>query len=276
MVPLKDSLARVNSLARILNESTDALNGTIEAIEKSLADAGVGVTSWLHDHLIDEVRVQGGVPPQPSIHEGWAIGYTKVAGDWKIAAQRVKRVCGNAEGDSDCPRTEIEILTEPSALLKAPRQVRVEAPRLLEPLLNAMASRMEGFIAEIEGARKLVVSEPEGKAPEAKPRGSAVPPSVTDPVRTVIDQLNVIRSASVPTDLLPVSTKLMKQAAEQADGVARLIAKSPPSIDELERLRREVQVLHSAVAAANTFAGADLRQIQRFIDEAERIRRLRF
>ena len=278
MVPLKDSLARLTSLAKQLDESTDALNGTIEAIEKSLADAGVGVTSWLHDHLIDEVRVQGvqkGVPPKPSIQEGWVIGYTRIAGDWKIAAQRVRRVCGSANGDPGCPRTEIEILTEPSPLLKAPRQVRLEAPRLLEPLLDAMASRIEGVIAEIEGARKLFVSDREDKAPEAMPRGS-VALSAADSIRAVIDQLIVIRSASVPGDLPPVSKKLMKQAAEQADAVAKLIAMRPPSMDELEKLRREVEVVYRAVAEANSFAGADLRQIQRFVDEAERTRRLRF
>jgi hypothetical protein len=280
MVPLQDSLARVIQLAKQLNESTDGLNVTIEAIEKSLADAGAGVTSWLDEYQIDEVATQVGVPPRPSIHEGWVIGYTKIGSDWKIAAKRIRRTHVYADGDPDCPWREIENLSEPSPLLKAPRQVRVEAARLLEPLLDTIASRMQGFIDSIEGARKVVASGGGGdgsiEAPPSKPRRLSGPLSAEDPAgtaRKLLEHVTAIQYLGVTGTQGQIS-KLAHAAKEQAEAIAKALLDRSRILDPLsmEILLRQADAVRK-VAEGGAWDG-QAEKVQAFVEESKRILRI--
>lgn len=161
MAPIDKSLRDLAALAAQLNERSDALNERIGSIEDQLAQAGVGVTLWLYEHLLDRsTRDKDGE------FTAWCLGYSKVDADWRVAVKRVNAREYSPELFGE-PRVSIEDLDQTLPLLKAPRVVRLEAAPLLEELVQALAVKVQAFIETVDAS--LAAAEVPEAIPEAIP-----------------------------------------------------------------------------------------------------------
>lgn len=150
---LADALSRLTPLAEQLNDESDALNATLEGVERRLAVLNVGLTVWLDKPLLREGEAPG--------RDNWGstlrwsevrIGFAKIRGSWKLAVKRVSFEAGFYEGDSDCAYQQSHDDGTPQALLEATRDVRVAALQQLPALVTEIADRAKEAIAAIQTA----------------------------------------------------------------------------------------------------------------------------
>jgi hypothetical protein len=150
MVPIDGALKELSALTSKLKSATEELNGVIEDLNARLAKIGPGVSAWTGKILNrkDSVRDVTDARVEVKIASGYELGYARVDGEWMLAVRKTR--CDDIDNDSDW------IDDEPLSLLKAPRNVRVEAAGHFEKLINAISRKAEGFIANVEDAKKLV------------------------------------------------------------------------------------------------------------------------
>lgn len=161
MSPSKEKLARLKSVSKDLDEQTDSLNAILDQLEKELTEAKVSVSVWLEDSLDEEI-VERHLNDETGETErerylGWEIGYSKVGGDWHLAARTVSWVATpSAYGGFDYTAT----LEEGRWVLRdAPRHVRALAAPLLDKLLDAITQRATEYLENM----KQAASSAEGK-----------------------------------------------------------------------------------------------------------------
>jgi hypothetical protein len=141
---VEESLSKVEALASRLNEKTDSLNQTIETIEQRLDAANVGVEVW--SKYFDQKQYEDGS------FRAWELGYGKGPKGWGIVVKRIR----GSEGIDHFGNPDIDWRDEddrpPTALLDAPREVRMNAAGLLEDLLDEIAKQIKSYTEDIEKA----------------------------------------------------------------------------------------------------------------------------
>ena len=165
---LEKNLGLLSALGAQLNEGTEELNEAIAILERRINETKAGVSVWL-DHFLNESS------PDP-FHEtaenqghiyAWDLGYAKLDDGWHVAARQVtikrfgvdRSVWGTLEE------------SEPIPLSTAPQSVRVEATGHFEGLVDALATRVRGWVARIEGAK-----HGGGLRQQSAPDGRVAPP----------------------------------------------------------------------------------------------------
>lgn len=132
-----DTIAELASLSQTLNKKSDTLNATIDSINEKLAKLNFGLVVWLEN--------------QPIVHEGtrYVLGYEK--------HQDLNQIGGISTYGAE--RWQLAVSDDRSAysrpLLRAPREVRIQALDRVPDLLSLMKERAEELIGSIERAEKL-------------------------------------------------------------------------------------------------------------------------
>ena len=139
--------------ARQLNNASDRVNIELQDVEKILDAANVGLTFWFEETPLEQSDATGDVGPYDTReHTSEYLGYARVDGKWKLAVKRVRQVDGFYQGDLDCPYSNAFTDGEPTALLKASRETRLAALRLMPPFVGAFTEKVKQHVAEIEAA----------------------------------------------------------------------------------------------------------------------------
>jgi len=154
MVPIDTAVLELSSLASQLNKETDSLNDIILDLERRLGSTKVGVSIWLDNSLLAETG-------DGFKQNAWVLGYAKIGDSWRIATKPITRTWERTEEMDHGDLTDFtKDRGEPVPLLNAPRAVRVDASAFLEQLVNELATKVKGFIANIEQAKKFVGTRP--------------------------------------------------------------------------------------------------------------------
>jgi hypothetical protein len=131
-MPIDKSLEKLRAASARLNKSTDELNGTIERLEKQLAEMKIGVAVWL-GLALDSSLINDEKGDEET---AWDVGYCKVGlGNWRIAARLDRRRVGEGW----------VTIEGPVPLASGPRVVRVLAAPHLEKLVLALAEKAEEY-----------------------------------------------------------------------------------------------------------------------------------
>ena len=136
MSPNEQLFSELIDLAQELNESTDAVNATIDQFEEKLNELNLGVSAW--------------VTPSPSeIAEAgdewndWQIGYGKDHGKWRILARFVE-----CYEDIESP----PVARSPIPLRDAGREVRMELVADFDALTAALIASARNKLAKVDNA----------------------------------------------------------------------------------------------------------------------------
>jgi hypothetical protein len=155
------SFKRLSASAAQLNEASDELGQSVEALDASLKPLGIGVPAWVP-------VVEGGDPHGSGYFWRHELGYAKVGSKWGIAVRSLE---GNVNDD------EHDI--EEWLFADAPRALRIQAvdhlPRLLDKLCEAADKATEKIKSKI-GRVQTVVAAVEAAAPERPAVSKAKPP----------------------------------------------------------------------------------------------------
>ena len=143
--------AKLQAAKKKLDEASEQVNATIAHAEAKLRANNPGVAVWIESrHAL--------IPPSEDprmddeANRGWQIGFIKIKGEWKLAVRQVE------EEDCDCWKQ----LTDPIALDKAPRIIRMEARYLFNALVLEIVQRAELYTSDIEmGASRLLRDQEE-------------------------------------------------------------------------------------------------------------------
>jgi len=158
-------LKGLEKTAKKLNAETEELNSVIDDLESRLAKMGIGVSAWTGQILgerewTEEREGQPWASSNPFyaaqsnsykvyFKSGLELGYAKVGESWVIAVRKTR---GEGSDPEDLKWSD----EEPTALLSASRNIRVEAAQHLEKVVAAIQRRAEGFIQDISGAKALL------------------------------------------------------------------------------------------------------------------------
>jgi hypothetical protein len=152
MVETIDELSR---LARELNQQSDNLNALIMTLNKKLAALNFGVEVW-HAEPIEAGDFREGYDDEERLIEKYrgvvVLGYSKVQDTWQLAVRE------------EMWRTDLASVGEreftvnpdpPSPLLKAPRETRIKALRLVPKLLDDLRDEAKALLNSIGQGKKL-------------------------------------------------------------------------------------------------------------------------
>jgi hypothetical protein len=131
-----DTIAELASLSKKLNQKSDTLNATIESINDKLEPLNFGIAVVLD---------------KPIEHDGaeYSLGYHKLAsmGPANVAMPTMREKWQLSIQNGRSGHT--------GPLLRAPREVRIQALDDIPSLLDLMKQRAEELIESIESAEKL-------------------------------------------------------------------------------------------------------------------------
>lgn len=158
-MPSKEAMTRLAKAAERLNRLSDRLNESLETFEDHLGKLGIGIVYWygggetnIEEYLVDaddraETLLEDGRTTVDGIL-GWLLGYTKIDGQWRVAAKRVHLI----EDRENFGGYTLYRSHPPIPLVKAPRSVRLKAARELEGLVLALSTQLENYGDTIESA----------------------------------------------------------------------------------------------------------------------------
>jgi hypothetical protein len=153
---LVDTIGELSDLASKLNQQSDRLNSIISTTNAKLDKLKIGVEVWLkanpvvaenyHDEYDDEGR------RIDRYRKVTLLGFAKVDDQWQLA---VKQATFQTETDASGIEYEETVNpTQPQSLLKAGREIRSESMRLIPKLLDALKSKADRLLKNIEAAEK--------------------------------------------------------------------------------------------------------------------------
>ena len=156
-----ETFASLSRLADKLNQTTDAYTQSLVAVEKNLREMNLGVETWVE---IDEAAKSGGPDRETSLRK--LLGYAKANEGWSLVIKtvRVERSC--RENDPEGPWENIYEEDPPKPLLKASRELRIEAAAHVPRLLEALQTRVVTLIESIEDARVRLQQFEQGTSPK--------------------------------------------------------------------------------------------------------------
>ncbi len=142
-----DTLTSLSHLAQKLNQTTDSYTRSLTEVEKQLREMNIGVETWLG---ISETAKSGTPDRETSLRK--MLGYAKLADGWSLAVKTVRVERGYLQNDRECPWENVYEEDPPKPLLKASRDLRIEAAGHVAELLGALETRAVELIQSVERA----------------------------------------------------------------------------------------------------------------------------
>jgi hypothetical protein len=136
--------------AKQLNKASDQVNAELANVEKLLVGAKIGLTFWLDASPLQESDATGDLGERS--HTAAILGFDRVDGHWMLAVKTLRYVSGYYQGDISSPFTSVFVENEPSALVKAPRELRLAALRVIPKFIEEFKDKVADHVAEIEAA----------------------------------------------------------------------------------------------------------------------------
>ena len=136
MSPNEQLFSKLVDLAQKLNESTEAVNATIDRFEEQLGELNLGVCAWVTPSP-SEIAEAGGQ------WNDWQIGYGKDNGKWRILARFVEHY-----EDIESP----PVARSPIPLRDAAREVRMELVADFDALTAALITSARNKLAKLDNA----------------------------------------------------------------------------------------------------------------------------
>ena len=133
-------LDEVRDAAREVNSVADRASARIQAVDRALAEAGVGLEAWYTDTQFFDKVYLGGDPEDPEEvgRETILIGYAKASGTWGLSLRRT------VVGD------EHPTMTQTTLLREADRETRIKALSYLPAVLKTVAAALRQHKAVLE------------------------------------------------------------------------------------------------------------------------------
>ena len=152
MVETIDELSR---LAKELNQQSDKLNALITSLNQKLAALNFGVEVW-HNGAIEAGDFREEYDDEDRLIEKCRsvvmLGYSKVEDAWQLAVREETWKTDLASGGE----REFTVNPDPpSPLLKAPRETRIKALRLVPRLLDDLRDEAKALLNSIEQGKQL-------------------------------------------------------------------------------------------------------------------------
>jgi hypothetical protein len=142
-----ETLVSLSHLAQKLNPTTDSYTRSLSQVEKQLRDINIGVETWLG---ISETAKSGSPDRETSLRK--MLGYAKLAEGWSLAVKTVRVERGYLQNDRECPWENVYEEDPPKPLLKASRDLRIEAAGHVAALLQTLETRAVELIQSVEEA----------------------------------------------------------------------------------------------------------------------------
>lgn len=152
-----DTIKELSDLSHKLNQKSDKLNVLISSMNEKLAAFNFGVEAWLIDPITagdpNDWDMERGCQTDPE-RDATLLGYCKVEDQWQLATQRTTLVEKTDERGETYEQAKNSMAAAP--LLKASREVRAKAMRLIPRLLDLLKDEAVDLLASIEDAEKAV------------------------------------------------------------------------------------------------------------------------
>jgi hypothetical protein len=152
------SINELSNLAKQLNSQSDSLNKSIATLNDHLASLNLGLEVWLdagpfpledsgYYIIQDRAHPHVGKKGRDTI----TLGYSKVEDKWQLAIKDESFIYEGKGDDQD----EISDGCMTAPLLKATREVRTEAVRHFDRLIDHMKTQARSMLENIASAEKL-------------------------------------------------------------------------------------------------------------------------
>jgi hypothetical protein len=142
-----ETFVSLSRLAQKLNQTTDSYTQSLTDVEKQLREMNIGVEAWIE---ISETVKSGTPDRETSLRK--MLGYSRVTDGWSLAVKTVRVERGCQENDPNNLWENIYEEEAPKPLLKASRDVRIEAAEHVPVLLAAIEGRVAQLIQSVEEA----------------------------------------------------------------------------------------------------------------------------
>src|SRR5579884_1504068 len=139
-----ESLSSLSFLAEKLNQTTDIYMQSLTAVENWLREMNLGVETWLE---VSESAKSGS--PDHETFQRKLLGYAKLADGWSLAVKTVRVERGCWKNDPASPWENIYEQDAPKPLLKASRDLRIEAAEYVPRLLENLEVRVRELIKSV-------------------------------------------------------------------------------------------------------------------------------
>jgi len=127
----EQSLRKLQSTAKNLNQVSDELTAQLTAIEEAINGFKLGVSAWVEAH-----KEKLNDPRMGEVTHIVMLGYEKHKGKWALVYDRFLEELYSGEDDA-------------ALLREAPRDVRVKVIDAIPKLLDKLADETEKFTAEV-------------------------------------------------------------------------------------------------------------------------------
>jgi hypothetical protein len=148
-VDLSSVLSTIESSSKHLNSVSNNSNAVLRNIEKRLIDANIGLEVWWDKKTLDYIGSTDLRHDETACWRTQQLGFTRIGGDWCLAVRTTRNGAYYFEGDEDV-REAVD--GEPTALLRAPRNIRLEALRLMPEFLVFLQKVIEETTGNLETA----------------------------------------------------------------------------------------------------------------------------
>ena len=149
--------------AKRLNAATDELNKALQTIQDKLNAMGVGVEAWIDEPLTaTDWRDIFDRDDEPTGHREFdadELGYGRLGDGWALLV-RTRRYVEGPDPGTGFLKTEAyeDSPGERKPLLRAARNLRVEAVALIPNLIDVLKAQADHALKRIEQAKKIAES----------------------------------------------------------------------------------------------------------------------
>jgi hypothetical protein len=157
-VDLSSVLSTIESSSKHLNSVSNNSNAVLRNIEKRLTGANIGLEVWWDKKTLDHIGSTDLRHDETACWRTQQLGFTRIGGDWCLAVRTMRNGAYYFEGDENVRQA---VDGEPTALLRAPRNIRLEALRLmpeflvfLQKVIEETAGNLETATASLTQAKK--------------------------------------------------------------------------------------------------------------------------
>ncbi|HWB15889.1 MAG TPA: hypothetical protein VG538_05730 [Vicinamibacterales bacterium] len=146
-------LTELLAKAKQLNQASDHVNAILKDLEAKLSAANIGLTFWFESKPLYQSDSRGDLSPSSTYEDvAEVLGYARIDGKWNLAVKKLRTVHGFYEGQMDCPWANTFADGDPMSLLKAPRETRLAAVRIIDEFIAAFTAMVNQTVGELEAA----------------------------------------------------------------------------------------------------------------------------
>ena len=152
------TLNKLTSLAKTLNEKSDRANEIITSINQRLAELSFGLEVWHENHFVSAgdtyYQNEDEDMTGPEYFDVVLLGYYRFDDGWQLALKSgvIHRYIDAHYGSQV---DEVTSSNRPTPLLKGSREERIRAMHLIPELLKQIEDLAEGVIADIDKAAEV-------------------------------------------------------------------------------------------------------------------------